>query len=203
MPFDQCRNEIQVNNGEPTKNDVLETLNFDNSIEQAVSISSCDRYPNVQDAEVIDAEQSGDNVRVLTSSESLCVYDCCLDCLQSVNASVQGILTCCWKADGYPQTVDHIHDVVSLCSLNLVSAMRKTVLSLDDKELIPFECNLHSSEGSAAKKPGLKFHFRDGILLTFDPPEDAEFHCKFGKLCLRAVCETLTDLTKQAPGDSS
>lgn len=167
-------------------------------------------------------EQCNGNGRILATSERLCVYDCCPDCLQSVHASVQEIVTRCWEAGGQPPAVDDVHDIVTLCSLNLVAAVRNHFLSLDGAEsgeqaeartaqqpmegmeFLPSECSRHSGNSGASPsenfssdsrlRPALKFLFRDGTLLASNPPEGAALHCSFGKLCVHSVIEMVSSI---------
>ncbi|CAA6671537.1 unnamed protein product [Spirodela intermedia] len=227
-PSSLPRNRLEVP-GTADCQPVVEGNSISNAhnMDQAVSIDSGSRHPSelcnsVEAINPLNSECSG-NGKILATSETICIYDCCPDCLQSIHVSVQEIVTRCWEASGHPPTVDDVHDIVTLCSLNLVAAVRNHFLSLDGTKsgeqaeactgqqpmegtkFFPRECSRHSSNRGASPsegnfpndsrlRPALKFLFRDGTLLASNPPEGAALHCSFGKLCVHSVIEMVSSI---------
>ncbi|CAL0310167.1 unnamed protein product [Lupinus luteus] len=75
-----------------------------------------------------------------------------------------------------------------------------------DKGVVPAECVSHSTMQDAtggkdealneSLEFGLKFIFKDGVLMHMDPDKDVPLHCKFENLCLCSVRE-LIEMMKQ------
>ncbi|XP_072966361.1 uncharacterized protein [Typha angustifolia] len=95
-----------------------------------------DRVPlkdieSVSDARdmVTGLEQQNKNVSVV--SKISCLYGCCHDCVHVVYMLVHNILSSSWRSNGHLSTLDDIHDVLTSCSLNLLTAIRKCYISQD------------------------------------------------------------------------
>ncbi|XP_078429096.1 P-loop containing nucleoside triphosphate hydrolases superfamily protein [Wolffia australiana] len=161
--------------------------------------SDLNQQCNLVGEEVNLSNPNKDDIIKNTFSENLCLYTCCSGCLQSIQASVQDLVQRSWEAAGQRPTVEQVHDITTLCSLSVVSAMRKHFLSLENvesaTEFSSRECSRHSCENPSGSKPGLKFLFRDGTLSASDPPEGAKFSCSFAKLCVESVAEMVSSVT--------
>ncbi|XP_039119762.1 uncharacterized protein LOC120256063 [Dioscorea cayenensis subsp. rotundata] len=60
----------------------------------------------------------------LSGTEISCVYDCCSQCVRTLNELLHTILSDWWRSTGSHSAVEDIHDAVVSCSLNLLRAIK-------------------------------------------------------------------------------
>ncbi|KAI3939627.1 hypothetical protein MKX01_038582 [Papaver californicum] len=128
---------------------------------------------------------SNENSDVSAVSGATCFYNCCSDCVYKIHVLIQKLLIHEKEKKGNNWTVEDVHEAVSSFPGNGV--------------VLPMECSCHIESKTVTAKTdkcinsqlqlGLRFFFRNNVLIPLDSDKDVLFHCKVENLCLSSLTE--------------
>uniref|UniRef100_A0A2P2JQV6 Uncharacterized protein MANES_15G090100 n=1 Tax=Rhizophora mucronata TaxID=61149 RepID=A0A2P2JQV6_RHIMU len=112
-----------------------------------------------------------------------CLYGCCSRCLYALHGVVLKLLTCEWQKNKSNWTAEHVHDVVSSLSMDLIAAVRKVDTATNISKLLD-ESLKHQTPERLSAYPGLhECHCSssDGVVVPMECSCHSMDGCLIGK----------------------